>query len=48
LNCGFACGRGPTANRLERFDAKLTLGTPEKVAELRVQNLRIDLELKTA
>lgn len=35
-------------NRLEQFDAKLTLGTLEKVAQTLGDSLRIDSEMKTA
>jgi ribosome-binding protein aMBF1 (putative translation factor) len=40
--------RQANVSRLERFDANLTLGTLEKVAQALGASLRIDLELKTA
>lgn len=40
--------RQTNVSRLERFDANLTLGTLEKVAQALGASLRIDLELKTA
>ncbi len=40
--------RQANVSRLERFDANLTLGTLEKVAQALGASLRIDLKLKTA
>ena len=40
--------RQANVSRLERFDANLTLGTLEKVAQALGANLRIDLEPETA
>ncbi len=40
--------RQANVSRLERFDANLTLGTLEKVAQALGASLRIDLELKPA
>ncbi|MGA9779912.1 MAG: helix-turn-helix domain-containing protein [Limisphaerales bacterium] len=40
--------RQANVSRLERFDANLTLGKLEKVAQALGASLRIDLKLKTA
>ncbi len=40
--------RQANVSRLERFDANLTLGTLEKVAQALGASLRIDLKLETA